>query len=183
MHNKRQIPSPCQLISACKSPARYGGQIRACIFTSPCSYRLAQRRRDPGDEKRPRLLPASLSPTRGWRLPSGGGREGGAGAARALCAFTRLAAYLRRKDGTSRIRGPAGAGGADRRCASGRLRYQHGPGGGRSRHGGCEGVGLGRRGPGSPGRPRPACGEAPPPRRPLGEKAAAAPDLRLCLSR
>lgn len=39
---------------------------------------------------------------------------------------------------------------------------------------GCEGTGRdGMASAGSPGRPLPACGEAPPPRRPPGEKAVA----------
>lgn len=156
-HNKRQIPSPCRLISARKSPRPLrgggggGGEIRGYIFTSPRSYRLVQRRGSRaarggegrrGVSPRPPLPEPRVEIT--FRRREGGRRRRGPGFVR----LTRLAAYLRRTDGTSRLRGPAGAGGAGRRRASGRLRYQRGPDGGRRMHGGSgsgSGAGAGAR--------------------------------------
>lgn len=92
-HNKRQIPSPGRLISARKSPARYGGRDkRLHLHFSPLVSTCAAPREPGGGPggggRRGGVPPARLSPNRGWRLPSGGGREGGAGAARALCAVS-----------------------------------------------------------------------------------------------
>lgn len=99
--------------------------------------------------------PASRRAAGGDYLPAERGRE--APARPGLCApQTHLAAYLRRKDGTSRRRGPAGAGGSGTAaCIGADYGISAAQTGGWRMYGGCEGAGPGRRG-GSPGRPRPA---------------------------
>lgn len=116
--------------------------------------------------------PLRLSRPRVEILPSGGGRDEEAPARPELCAPHAprgLSAAQGRSIAAPRPRRRGGGGtaaciGAITVSARPRWRLEDVQGGG-------AGSGAGA-GPGSPGRPRPARGEAPPPRRPPGEKAA-----------
>lgn len=116
--------------------------------------------------------PLRLSRPRVEILPSGGGRDEEAPARPGLCAPhapRSLSAAQGRSIAAPRPRRRGGSGtaaciGAITVSARPRWRPEDVRGSG-------TGSGAGA-GPGSPGRPRPARGEAPPPRRPPGEKAA-----------
>lgn len=116
--------------------------------------------------------PLRLSRPRVEILPSGGGRDEEAPARPGLCAPhapRSLSAAQGRSIAAPRPRRRGGSGTAA--CigaitVSARPRWRP-----EAVRGSGAGSGAGA-GPGSPGRPRPARGEAPPPRRPPGEKAA-----------